>query len=80
MGPEGGIDPQGFQRLQLAVAKLEDGVTTGEATEIGVLVNSLSGYIIKQSEADLATKERIRQLNEKIKSLASQVKNNRPKN
>lgn len=80
LGAEGGIDPQGFQRLQLAVAKLEDGVTTGEATEIGVLVNSLSGYIIKQSEADLATKERIRQLNEKIKSLASQVKNNRPKN
>ena len=80
LGAEGGIDPQGFQRLQLAVAKLEDGVTTGEATEIGVLINSLSGYIIKQSEADLATKERIRQLNEKIKSLASQVKNNRPKN
>jgi len=80
LGPEGGIDPQGFQRLQLAVAKLEDGVTTGEATEIGVLVNSLSNYIIKQSEADLATKERIRQLNTKINSLASQVKNNRPKN
>ena len=80
LGPEGGITPKGFERLQLAIAKLEDGVTTGEAAEIQLLISSLSNYITNQTNADLATKERIRQLNIKVNSLTSQIKNNRPKN